>query len=457
MSNNTEMSVDAKSSGTGLKRRLGLATVIAIGVGTTIGSGIFSSVGEVAGAAGSSLFVILAFLIGGLIMIPQNLAYAELATAYPEDGIFYVYLKEAGSKPLAFLSGWVSFWATDPPGIAIMALTVANYLAFFTKWGNFTVRIVAVLLIILFTLLHMIKMEAGAKWQTFITAFKVLPFVILIGLGLFYMRGDMITSTKMAGFEGSTGILALLGAISATTWSYDGMQAACVMGGEIKNPKRNFPIALIVTVLLITTLYTLLSTACVGLLPMTQLAGSSAPIAEAAAQIPVIGESAGTITAVLAIIVVIGSLSSLIMFQSRIEYMMARDGLFFKSFEKVHPKWETPYVSMIYQSAYAIILVFAASVTDLLGYFTLIALLRNAGTFACIFWLRKKKDYKPTFNLKAWPLIVILAILSSLILVVSTFTWAPLAGIIAAVIAVATGLPVYYIWEKRNKASSGNA
>ncbi len=452
MSNNIAQADGSKikSDGTGLKRRLGLATVIAIGVGTTIGSGIFSSVGEVAGASGSSLYVILAFLIGGIIMIPQNLAYAELATAYPEDGIFYVYLKEAGSKPLAFISGWVSFWATDPPGIAIMALTVANYLAFFTHWQGITVRIVAVGLIIIFTLLHMIKMDAGAKWQTFITAFKVLPFVLLIGVGLFYMRGDMITSTPLQGFQ-ATGIVALLAGISATTWSYDGMQSACVMGGEIKNPKRNFPIALISTVLLITILYTLLSTACVGLLPMDKLAGSDAPIAEAASRIPFIGSSAGTVTAILAIIVVIGSLSSLVMFQARIEYMMARDGLFFKSFAKVHPKWETPYISMIYQSAYAIVLVFATSISDLLGYFTLIALLRNAATFACIFWLRRKKDYKPSFDLKIWPLIVILAVLSSLILVVSTFTWAPLPGIIAAGLAVGTGLPVYYIWNKRNK------
>lgn len=440
-------------SQTGLKRRLGLSAAIAIGVGTTIGSGIFSSVGEVAGAAGTPILVILSFLIGGIIMIPQNLVYAELGTAFPEDGIFYMYLKEAGSRPLAFLSGWVSFWATDPPGIAIMALAVANYTAVFVPAfaaNPLYSKIFAAGLIVIFTLLHMCKMEAGAKWQTFITAFKVLPFVVLIGLGLFYMRGELITSppvTEVA--KSSGGIVALLAGISATTWSYDGMQSLCVMGGEIKNPKKNFPIALISTVILITLLYTLLSTAVVGLVPIDQLIASNAPVAAAAANIPGIGSSASTITAVLAVIVVIGSLSSLIMFQARIQYMMAKDGLWFKSFAKVHPKWETPHISMIVQSGLGIILVFATSISDLLGYFTLIALLRSTVTFLAVYKLRKNPDYKPTFNLKrAWPIVTALAALSTLILIVSTFVWTPGPSIIAAVVAVGTGLPVYYIWNK---------
>jgi amino acid transporter len=227
------------------------------------------------------------------------------------------------------------------------------------------------------------------------------------------------------------------------------------MGGEIKNPQRNMPIALISTVLLITVLYTLLSTAVAGLLPIDQLAASDAPVAAAAANIPAIGSSAGTITAILAIVVVLGSLSSLIMFQARIEYAMAKDGLFFKSFAKVHPKWETPYFSMIIQSAYAIILVFASNISDLLGYFTLIALLRSTVTFAAIFWLRKKKEgYNPTWKMPLWPVTTFLAVAFTFILLVSTFLWAPGPGLIAAGLAVVTGLPVYYFWNKRAQGSA---
>lgn len=434
-----------------LKRKLGLGAAIALGVGTTVGSGIFSSVGAVAGAAGTAAFTILAFLIGGLINIPANLVYAELATAYPEDGGQYVYFREAGSRPLAFFCGWISFWATDPPSISIMALAIANYLAFFTGFSGITVKLVATASVLIFMMVHLRSVEGGARFQTFITAFKILPFALLIGIGLFYMKGSLITQPAMAGAP--VGILALLAAISATTWSYDGMGAVCYMAGEIKNPKKIMPRALIITVLVVITLYTTLSTAITGLLPIAALAGSDAPVALAASKIPMIGSGASTLVSIMAIIVIIGSLSSCIMFQPRIEYAMAKDGLFFKSFAKVHPKWETPYFSIIVQCAIGIILIFASNITDLLGYFTLVALLKNFLTFGTVFVHRKKATYKPLWKMPAWRLMVCVAMLTTLTLIVSTFMWAPVQGIIAAGVIIVTGLPVYYYWEKRNKSS----
>lgn len=181
---------------------------------------------------------------------------------------------------------------------------------------------------------------------------------------------------------------------------------------------------------------------------------SNAPIAEAAAKIPFIGGAAGTVTAVMAIIVIIGSLSSCIMFQPRIEYAMAKDGLFFKSFAKIHPKWETPYFSIIVQCAVAIALIFAASLTDLLGYFTLVTLLKNFMTFGTVFVLRRKPDYNPLWRMPGGYFMAAIAMFMTGTLIVSTFLWAPIPGIICALIAVGTGLPVYYYWERKNKNSS---
>ncbi|PXV95699.1 amino acid permease-like protein [Lachnotalea glycerini] len=169
-----------------LVRRLGLMSALVLGIGTTVGSGIFTSVGGVAGIAGTPMLTILAFLIGGLIMIPQNLCYTELMTAYPEDGLFIVYFREAGWNFLSFFGGWSCFWATDPVGIGIMALTVGNYLAYFTGWNTGTVRAVSIVLIIIFTLLHMIKMDAGAKFQNIITSVKIVPFILLVIVGLIH-------------------------------------------------------------------------------------------------------------------------------------------------------------------------------------------------------------------------------------------------------------------------------
>ena len=437
-----------------LGRKLGLGAVIALGVGTTVGSGIFSSLSEVANAAGSSLFLVLAFVIGGLLQIPSNFCYAELASAFPEDGGQYVYFREAGSRPLAFLCGWISFWATDPPSISIMALAIVNYLAYFLPLHGIVLKLVAVVFVLIFMFIHLRSVEGGGAFQTIITALKILPFALIIGIGLFFLNGDtFMSSAPLSGFA-SGGIMALIAGVSATTWSYDGMGAACYMSGEIKNPEKNLPRGLIFTAIVVLVLYAGLTTVASGLLTIDELAASDAPIALLASKIPVIGDYAGTVVAVMAIIVVIGSLSSCIMFQPRIEYAMAKDNLFFKSFAKVHPKYETPYFSIIVQCAVAIVLIFATSLSDLLGYFTLVALLKNFLTFGTVFVLRRKAHYKPAYRMPLGPVLPLIAMFMTGTLIVGQFTYAPLAGIICALVAVGTGLPAFYLWDRQNKKNA---
>ena len=404
-----------------LGRKLGLGAVIALGVGTTVGSGIFSSLSEVANAAGSSLFLVLAFIIGGLLQIPANFVYSELASAYPEDGGQYVYFREAGSRPLAFLCGWISFWATDPPSISIMALAIVNYLAFFIPIHGLVLKLVAVVFVLIFMGVHIRSVEGGGKFQTIITALKILPFALVIGIGLFNLQGDILLSSAPLEGYATSGIAALIAGIAATTWSYDGMGAACYMSGEIKNPKKNMPLGLILTAVVVLALY------------------------------------AGTIVAIMEIIVVIGSLSSCIMFQPRIEYAMAKDNLFFKSFAKVHPKYETPYFSIIVQCAVAIVLIFASDLSALLGYFTMVALLKNVLTFATIFVLRKKgkeHGYNPSYKCPGGPIMPLIAIIMTSTLIWGELTYAPMQSLICALVAVVTGLPVFYYWDRKNKRES---
>lgn len=432
-----------------LKRKLGLSAVIALGVGTTVGSGIFSSLSEVAAAAGSSLFLVLAFLIGGILQVPANFCYAELASAFPEDGGQYVYFKEAGSRPLAFLCGWISFWATDPPSISIMALAIANYLGFFIPVHGIVLRLIATAFVLFFMMMHLRSVEGGGKFQAIITALKIIPFILIIGIGIFFIKGDLFMSAApLAGAAATGGFAALMAGVSATTWSFDGMAAPCYMSGEIKDPEKNLPKGLILTAVTVLGLYVALTVVASGLLSVDELASSEAPIALLASKIPGIGNYAGTI---IAVIVVIGSLSSCVMYQPRIEYAMAKDGLFFKSFAKVHPQYETPYFSIIVQCAVAIVLIFATSLSDLLGYFTLVGLLKNFMTFGTIIVLRNKENYKPTYHMPFRPLMVAVAMIVTGTLIWSTFIWAPMQGIACAVIAVATGLPVYYFWENKNK------
>jgi fructoselysine transporter len=294
-------------------------------------------------------------------MIPQNMVAAEITAAYPNDGGFYIWFREAGSRPMAFLCGWVTFWAGDPPSYAIMALTMASYIAFFIPAiTGIGVKLVAAALIIFFMSINMRSVEVGGKFLTSMTTIKMMIFALLIGVGLFYMQGDLVSTPAIAGAP--IGIMALLAGISATTWSYAGMATACSMAGEIKDPHKTMPKALIATALVVMLIYTGLTTVTVGLLPMSKLSVSQAAVAEAMAQIPMIGSTASVVTALSAIIVIAVALHGIIMCQPRIEYAMAKDGLFFKKFASVHPKWETPANAILFSCAFAIVLIFAACI-----------------------------------------------------------------------------------------------
>ncbi len=431
-----------------LQRKVGLWTAIALSVGTTVGAGIFTSVSEVATASGCAVITILAFLIGGIIMIPQNMVMAEMATAYPEDGGHYVYIKHAGWKKLAFLLGWTTFWGNDTTAIAVVALAGAQYIAFLIPMSDLAVKLVAVAAILIFMLIHIRSVEGGGKLQTVITVVKLLPFVLLIGVGFLYLKPELISEPAAAG--ASTGVVALLAGISATSWSFDGMGACCYMTGEIKDPKKTMPRALIGSVLFIIALYVLLTFVVTGIMPFDELAASSAPLADAASSLPMIGKASGVFVAVAGTIVTMAACSGTVMFQPRLEYQMAEDGLFFRNFRKLHPKYHTPYFSIAIQCVIACVFCFLGTISDLLGYFTLILLLKNTLTFATMFKHHQKKDYDPLWRCPAWKFMTVCSILSSLILVVSTFLWAPIPGIAAGVIAVATGMPAYYFWTKRN-------
>lgn len=431
-----------------IKRKLGLWTAIAISVGTTIGSGILISTGEVAKAAGSSAMGIFAWIIGGLIIIPQVFILSELATAYPEDGGGYIYLKEAGLKPLSFLYGWAVFWALDPPSIAILSLALVGNLSFFIPGlTGLTAKFVAVIIVVLLTAMHYRSVKAGGMFQVIVTIAKILPFICIAGVGLFFISGENLSSGAVQN-AGSMGII--FGGVSATSWAYVGINSACNMAGEFKNPGKTLPKALIGSAVFIMLTYTLVATCVSGLLPYDALINSSAPIADAFAAIPGVSGAVAVIIAIASVFIILSSLSACVMAQPRLEYAMAKDNLFFKLFAHVNPKYETPDRSIIIQSSYGILLIFASSLSDLLGYFTLVYLLINILLYVSILFCRKKDNYKPIFKCPAVYFMMALAVLANLYLAWDTFKWAPIQGVIAGLVVIATGLPMYLFWKRKS-------
>jgi fructoselysine transporter len=436
-----------------LTRKLNLGHVLAIIVGTVIGSGVFITLPLVARETGSPMLAVFAWLIGGVIWIPQIFILAELGTAYPEEGFGYLYLKKAGSKPLAFLYVWTVFWTSDTPSITIIALSASAALKIFYPPLDGTIlgKLFAAMLIISLTYVHYRDVKQGGNLQIFLTIAKISPLILLSVAGLFYLNSGNFHSTLPI-VDPQKGIWTLLVAgVAATTWSYAGFPNVLYMAGEIKNPQRNLPRALIGSAIGITLAYTLIALATSAIVPHGKLLESSGSFANPFQYLPFFAKFAAPFLAIAAFISMIGAASACIMVQPRIQYAIARDGLFFSTFGHVHPRFHTPDYSILLQSGLAIMLLLVGNIEQLLGYFTLSYLLQNALVYAAFFKLRTREDYHPTYHAPVWWLMAFLAIATQLYLAYGTFIAYPSGGVLSAAILIGSGLPIYFYFKKRSQ------
>ncbi len=439
-----------------LKRELNIKHVIAIILGSVIGSGVFINLPIVARESGSPLIAVLAWLIGGLIWLPQLFILSEMATAYPDEGFGYLYLKKAGSPALGFLYVWTVFWTSDTPSITIVAISAVSALSVF--WGpldaSIYTKLGAVLIIVVLTYVHYRSVRKGGGLQIILTLAKLSPLILLCVLGMSYFSGKNLFWEPVISGSGDSGLLKLLVAgVAGTIWSYAGFTNVLYMAGEMKSPQKIIPRSLLLSVGLITTLYVLIALSTSIFVPYDELVAASGKFANPFIYLPAFAKIAAGFLAIAAFISMIGCLNALIMVQPRIEYAIARDGLFFKPFGHIHPKYDTPDYSILLQSGLAIVLLFFGGLETLLGYFTLSYLLQNAMVYGAIFFLRKRDDYHPTFKSPVWRTMTLLAIVPQLYLIYGTFIAFPAGGVITAAVLIGTGFPMYYFFRMNQEKS----
>ncbi|MCD6205249.1 MAG: amino acid permease [Candidatus Marinimicrobia bacterium] len=433
-----------------LKRELNIWHVIALILGSVIGSGVFINLPIVAREAGSPLLAVAAWFIGGLIWLPQLFILAEMATAYPDEGFGYLYLKKAGSPALGFLYVWTVFWTSDTPSITIIALSAVSALSVF--WGplegTLYTKLFAMLLIMILTYIHYRSVRKGGGFQIILTVAKLSPLILLciLGVGLFSPDNLFVTTTG-SGMADKSILTLIVAGVAGTIWSYAGFTNVLYMAGEMKNPQKIIPRSLLISVAIVTLIYTLIALSTSVFIPYNDLIATSGQFANPFLYLPAFAKIAGAFLAIAAFTSMVGCVNALIMVQPRIEYAIARDGLFFKTFAHVHPEYQTPDYSILLQSGLAIILLFIGGIEALLGYFTLSYLLQNGMVYGAIFFLRKRDDYHPTFRSPVWLLMTLIAIASQVYLIYGTFIAFPLGGVLSAVILIATGLPVYYYFK----------
>ena len=446
-----------------LARDLGLSHAGAVVVGTIIGSGIFLVPSEMMQAVGSARLVYLAWMVGGLLSFFGALTYAELGAMKPQAGGEYVYIRDAYGPLAGFLYSWTWFLIAKPASIATVTTGLVRILesfpifAFFSQAlisHPFTIsygQVVAIAATILISALNYFGVRRAGEFQFVFTLLKVAIIVGIVAVGFSYSGGTWANfSTEFAGAKG--GMAGFFAALVAALWAYDGWNDLNMVAGEIRNPQRNIPLALIWGVATVGLLYILVNAAVQYVLPAAAVAVSERPASDAVAL--VLGRAgAGLVSAGMAVSMLV-TLNGTIMSGARVPFAMARDGYFFKAIAEVHPRFHTPSVSIVAQGGLAIILLLLGG--SFRQFFSLAIFAEwlfymIAGSTVFVF-RRREPDASRPYRVWGYPAVPAIFVLISAVLLYYTFT-SNLKSSVGGCLVILAGVPVFYLFSRRRTAA----
>jgi basic amino acid/polyamine antiporter, APA family len=456
-----------------LARDLGLSHAGAVVVGTIIGSGIFLVPAEMMQAVGSARLVYLAWMVGGLLSFFGALTYAELGAMKPQAGGEYVYVRDAYGPLAGFLYSWTTFLISKPASIATITTGLVRILGTFPIFSffpavifsqnlyshgssaySFTItygQLVAVGATILISCLNYIGVRRAGEFQFVFTLLKVAIILGIVAVGFSYSGGTWANfATEFGGAKG--GIAGFFAALVAALWAYDGWNDLNMVAGEIRNPQRNIPLALIWGVATVGALYVLVNAAVQYVLPASAVAVSQRPASEAVAL--VLGSAgAGLVSAGMAISMLV-TLNGSIMSGARVPFAVARDGYLFDAIAEVHPRFRTPSIAIIVQCGLAIILLLLGG--SFRQFFSLAIFAEwlfymITGSTVFVFRRRDPEAERP-YRVWGYPVVPALFIIVSAALLYYTFT-DNLKSSVAGCLVILAGVPVFYLFA-RDRATS---
>ena len=450
----------AKNNSPKLDRQLGLFDSTMMVVGIVIGSGIFMTTGLMADALPSASLILIVWLLGGLQMLAGALTYAELGAAMPKAGGQYVYLREAyGSLP-AFLFGWVAFIAYLTGTNAAIAVAVAEHLGSFYPsisthnivigFDYFSIsggQIFAISLILILSFINYLGILFGKWIQNVFTILKIGSILFFALAGLFISTGNHIdfsinpTSMSIGSILTGMGI-----ALVAVTWTVGGWEYVTFAAGEIKNPKKNLPLALIIGTALILVLYIMINIAYLKVLPMDSLIGEL-KVGEATAK-SLYGPGIAGAFVVVVIISMFGSLNGNILVGPRISYAMAKDKLFFSKAADVHPKFHTPGNAIMIQGLWASVLALSGTFEEIITLVVFVNFMMWIAASSTVFVLRKKQpELERPYKVWGYPYVPAFFIIFSSAIMINTFFESPQQSLMGIGLTL-LGIPAYLYWKK---------
>ena len=450
------------STGSDLKRELGLFDAVMINAGTMIASAIFIVPASVAAAVQGTAVMTLVWVIGGIVSLLGALSVAELAAMYPEAGGQYAYLREAYGKVWAFLYGWSNFSVINTASITAIAVGFAKYIGFFTPLSETGIRIIAIASIIGLTVLNCRGVRLGATTQNVLTTLKIGALIALI-VTSFIIPGGSVShfqplwpSEPVGHWIGAFGV-----AMVAVLWAYDGWIETTYVGSEIVNPGGNLPRSIILSTVMVMVLFVLASVAFVYVLGPGSMAGS-ALVASDAAKVTM-GSLGATLVVAAILISTLGANNGIILTAARIPYAMARQGVFFQAQGLVNPRYGTPVVALVTQGVIASVLTLVPRCVfgicsprplydQLATYVVFAQFVFYALSAGAVIRLRRKApQLERPYRTWGYPVTPIVFIAFAIWLVANTIVETPKDSAIGAGI-ILLGLPGYYYWRRAGRA-----
>jgi len=407
-----------------------------------IGVGIFLTPAEMARALGSPFWVLLVWLVVGAAALCGALCYGELAARYPAAGGGYVYLREAFGPGLAFLYGWKSLLVMDPGLTAALAAGLARYVGYLAPLSATGEKAVGIAAILVLAAVNAVGVRPGALFLQLLTALKLALLAVIVAWGFASGRGHVEHFVPLvAQRPGSAPLLAgLAGGVVGAFFAFGGFWDVAKIGGEVKDPARNLPRALVLGVVIVTLVYILTTAVFVYLIPIE--AATSGQAFAASVGLVLFGHAGGRAFAAVVVVAVLGSLAAVLMAAPRVYHAMATDGVFPRVVGEIHPRFGTPARAIALQAVLACALLALGSFSAIVAYFVFITIAFIALTVASLYRLPRPSGAAYRVPGYPWTPAGFLALLALLLVLMAAGS--PKQAALGTLV-VALGVPVY-LW-----------
>ncbi len=399
-------------------------------------------------ALGSPLWLLLVWLVVGAMTLSGALCYGELAGRFPRAGGTYVYLQEAYGRRIAFLYGWMCLLVLDPGLTAALAMGITGYAAYIFHWRTLVAKAVAVALIAALCLMNVVSIRVSASFLRWITWLKFGVLGLLTVWAIVFRLGSWsnfvpFSSQHSGSLPLGQGLgLAMVGAF----FSFGGWWDVSKIAGEVRDPARTLPRAMVLGVLAVTTIYIVISAVFLYLVPLQRFGSDETFVAQAGAVL--FGPAGGTVFSGIVILCVLGSLAAFMMSAPRVYYAMAEDGLFLRTVARLHPRFGTPAVAIAIQGVIAALLLVIGNFQQIIAYFIFSAVVFLGLAVAGLFiFRRKKQDAGFAILTPGYPGTPIAFIALVIILLALVGLHSPRQTLLGAAV-VLTGIPVYYVFQR---------